>query len=131
MPALAKHGDPRIICFVPGKPGDGRDRASPIGRFGMIYAAADRPTSCAPAQRITASGGPTFRSKTDRCGGVIAALATNNRHRTGLTLFLTDSTFAINPNLLADFRWIQLAILPLTLFAFPSSLVGGSQSTGR
>jgi tripartite-type tricarboxylate transporter receptor subunit TctC len=79
------------------------------------------------AQRITASGGPTFvvENKTGG-GGVIAALATKQSPPDGTTLFLTDlPTFAINPNLLADFPLDPVRdFKPLTLlFAFPSLLV--------
>jgi len=57
---------------------------------------------------------------------VIAALATKQSPPDGTTLFLTDlPTFAINPNLLADFPLDPVGdFKPLTLlFAFPSLLV--------
>lgn len=79
------------------------------------------------AQRITASGGPIFVVENKTGGGrVIAALATKQSPPDGTTLFLTDlPTFAINPNLLADFPLDPVRdFKPLTLlFAFPSLLV--------
>jgi tripartite-type tricarboxylate transporter receptor subunit TctC len=131
MPALAKHGIPGIICLflvslVTAAIAQVPDR--PVRIF--IPYAAGGPADVIVrnlAQRITASGGPTFvvENKTGG-GGVIAALATKQSPPDGTTLFLTDlPTFAINPNLLADFPLDPVSdFKPLTLlFAFPSLLV--------
>ena len=116
MPALAKHGIPGIICLflaslVTAAIAQVPDR--PVRVF--IPYAAGGPADVIVrnlAQRITASGGPTFvvENKTGG-GGVIAALATKQSPPDGTTLFLTDlPTFAINPNLLADFPLDPVAI---------------------
>ena len=131
MPALAKHGIPGIICLflaslVTAAIAQVPDR--PVRVF--IPYAAGGPADVIVrnlAQRITASGGPTFvvENKTGG-GGVIAALATKQSPPDGTTLFLTDlPTFAINPNLLVDFPLDPVGdFKPLTLlFAFPSLLV--------
>ena len=131
MPALANHGIPGIICLflaslVTAAIAQVPDR--PVRVF--IPYAAGGPADVIVrnlAQRITASGGPTFvvENKTGG-GGVIAALATKQSPPDGTTLFLTDlPTFAINPNLLVDFPLDPVGdFKPLTLlFAFPSLLV--------
>ena len=131
MPALAKLAIPGSICLFVASVATAATAQVPDRpvRIFIPYAAGGPADVIVRnlAQRITASGGPTFvvENKTGG-GGVIAALATKQSQPDGTTLFMTDlPTFAINPNLLADFPLDPVRdFKPLTLlFAFPSLLV--------